>query len=539
MSTPDPFDECRSKEGLRLDEMAREIPGRVDVVGDAATRVFGVHHDSRRIEPGDLFVARKGEHADGGRFVAEAKARGASAVLAARAESGAPLGLPALRVDDVPSGLAFASAAIYGHPSFSLDVVGVTGTNGKTTTTHLVRAAIDGALGAAKCGTIGTVGHAYDGIFFDAAHTTPEADELARVMALMRRRGASHVAMEVSSIALALGRVRAVRFRVAAFTNLTQDHLDFHKTMEAYGAEKATLFTGCAPGSAVICVDDPFGVALTRLVRAPRIRVSVQTGAGPEIAEIAPVAATLDERGIDVTLRTPVAGAFAPKHGEPKQGEREVRVRSLLVGRHNLENIVVAVGIAHALNLDLTRACEAIGRERGAPGRLERCDETTDDVTVLVDYAHTPDALARVLESVRSVSKGRIFCVFGCGGDRDASKRGPMGAAAARLSDLVVLTNDNPRSEDPRAILRPVEEAVALNGMTRAASDRLGSLVRAYSVELDRAQAISVAVMQASPGDVILVAGKGHEDYQVVGGERRPFDDRVEARRALKTRRGR
>lgn len=521
--------ECRPREGLRLDELAREIPGGAEVLGDASMRVYGVHHDSRRVEPGDLFVARKGQNADGARFAEQAKERGAVAILTGRHDDAATFGLPALLVDDVPFGFAHASAAIYGHPSFSLEVVGVTGTNGKTTTTHLIRAAIDGATGSEVCGTIGTVGHAFRDFWLDAAHTTPEADELARVMAMMRKRGATHVAMEVSSIALALGRVRAVRFRVAAFTNLTQDHLDFHKTMEAYGAEKAALFTTYAPGGAVICVDSPYGAELAKRVRSPVVRVSAEIGKGGELADIAPTQATLDARGIDATLRTP---------------DGPMRIRSLLVGRHNLENIVVAVGVIHALGLDVARACEAMGKENGAPGRLERCDGPGDDITVLVDYAHTPDALARVLASVRSVTKGRILCVFGCGGDRDPTKRGPMGEAVALGADMAVITNDNPRSEDPKVIAAPIEAALVARGMQRAqhfndpnVSSTMNAF-RSYVVELDRSEAIRIAVRQASAGDVVLIAGKGHEDYQIVGSEKLPFDDRVEARRALASRGG-
>ena len=261
-------------QGLTIAEIAREIPGETSVVGDAGVRITGVHHDSREVAPGDLFVARKGAHADGGRFVREAKERGAVAVLAARgAIEPGEVGLPVALVGDVADGLAYAAAAVYGHPAFSLEIVGVTGTNGKTTTTHLVRAAVDAAIGRPSCGTVGTVGHSFAGKVTHASHTTPEADELARVLASMRAAGATHVAMEVSSIALDLGRVRAVRFRVAALTNLTQDHLDFHGTMEKYAAAKRALFTTCAPGSAVLNVADPFGQSLAPLVRAvPRRR---------------------------------------------------------------------------------------------------------------------------------------------------------------------------------------------------------------------------------------------------------------------------
>ncbi|MDB4995881.1 MAG: UDP-N-acetylmuramoylalanyl-D-glutamate--2,6-diaminopimelate ligase [Myxococcaceae bacterium] len=520
------YDAARPKDGLRLVELAREIPGGAEVVGDGDTRVFGVQHDSRRVESGDLFVAKKGAQADGARFVQDARNRGAAAILAARAGRDAvTVDLPQLLVDDVADGLAFAAAAVYGHPSFALDVIGITGTNGKTTTAHLVRAAIDRANAKPSTGIVGTVGHVFGDLVIDASHTTPEGDELARVMALMKKRGASYVAMEVSSIALTLGRVRAVRFRVAAFTNLTQDHLDFHGSMESYADAKALLFTTFAPGSAVVHVGDPFGAKIAARVKAPLVRVTTEVGASAAVAEIAPLRVTMDARGIDVTLRTP---------------RGEAHVKSRLVGRHNLENIVVAMGVACALELDIHAAAEGIGMEAGVPGRLERVDTDADDITVLVDYAHTPDALARVLDSVRDVVRApgaHVCCVFGCGGDRDKSKRPLMGTAAMR-ADLLIITNDNPRSEDPEAIARPIEEVVRAAGWTRLRANDLDSSPRCYAVELDRARAIDAAIQRANAGDVIVLAGKGHEDYQIIGDEKRHFDDREEARRALAVRRG-
>jgi UDP-N-acetylmuramoyl-L-alanyl-D-glutamate--2,6-diaminopimelate ligase len=302
--------------------------------------------------------------------------------------------------------------------------------------------------------------------------------------------------------------VRAVRFRVAAFTNLTQDHLDFHGSMGAYAEAKARLFTELGPGAAVVNVDDAFGRSLVARVRAPMVRVSARVGGD---ADVVPVDVSTDVRGIRTTLRTP---------------RGDLRIASRLVGGHNLENLVVAVGVAHALGLELPRAAEALSREAGAPGRLERCDEPGDDVTVLVDYAHTPDALARVLDAVRSAAGvGRVWCVFGCGGDRDPTKRVPMGEAVARGADVAIVTNDNPRTEDARVI---AEAVVA--GVRRGAKEPL--------VELDRRKAIDLAVRSCDAGDLVLIAGKGHEDYQIVGTVKHPFDDRIEARRALAERRG-
>ncbi|MDB4946822.1 MAG: UDP-N-acetylmuramoylalanyl-D-glutamate--2,6-diaminopimelate ligase [Labilithrix sp.] len=521
-------DEARSHDGMTLADIAREIPdeAHVAVEGDGNVRCFGVHHDSRLVDPGDLFVVRRGEKHDGSAFVEAAVARGASAILADRSFVGSP-GVPILRVDDVPTGLALASAAVYGHPGFALDIVGITGTNGKTTTTHLVRAAIDGALGLAKCGIIGTIGHSYAGRKIEAAHTTPEADELARVMAVMRKRGATHVAMEVSSIALMLGRVRAVRFRVAAFTNLTQDHLDFHGSMAAYADAKRRLFTTTEPGLAVVNVDDPFGAELAKAARCKVLRV--RTRPGSTEGDVVPLAVEARASGMRIRARLP---------------EGEVEIVSPLVGLHNLENLLVAMGIASALELDVVRAARALEGEIGAPGRLERCDGPGDDVVVLVDYAHTPDALGRVLEAVRNVARPledgttpRILCVFGCGGDRDPTKRGPMGEAAAGQADVCIVTSDNPRTEAPEAIAEPIVAAVEASGLPVLVADDLRGASRGYVVELDRHRAIALAIANARPHDVVVLAGKGHEDYQIVGTTKRPFDDAAEARAALALRR--
>jgi UDP-N-acetylmuramoyl-L-alanyl-D-glutamate--2,6-diaminopimelate ligase len=525
--------EARSADGMTLADLAREIPGgKASVEGDGSVRCFGVHHDSRRIEPGDLFVARRGEHHDGSTFVENALARGAVAVLAERGLALAS-GVPVLRVENVPTGLAYTAAAVYGHPAFALDIVGITGTNGKTTTSHLVRAAIDGALGLTKCGIVGTIGHSYAGCTIAAAHTTPEADELARVLAVMRKRGATHVAMEVSSIALVLGRVKAVRFRVAAFTNLTQDHLDFHGSMSAYADAKRMLFTSAEPGLAVINVDDFFGAQLATAAKCKVLRVRTTPGSSTD-GDIVPLAVDARASGMKITARVPGG---------------TVEISSRLVGMHNLENLLVAIGVASALELDVQRAADALVDEIGAPGRLERCDGPGDDVVVLVDYAHTPDALARVLEAVRSVSRPldeaggsrvlapRLICVFGCGGDRDATKRSPMGEAASARADVVVITSDNPRTEAPEAIAEPIEEGVRESGLKRLAAQELASATKGYVVELDRQRAIALAIESARPHDVVLLAGKGHEDYQIIGTTKRPFDDRAEARAALATRR--
>jgi len=534
MSSPDIdlLDEARTPDGMTLAEIAREIAGSVVSDGDAAVRVYGVQHDSRRVMPGDLFVVRKGEKHDGRAFVAQAIERGAAALLAAHDLPLDAPRVPVLRVPDIADGLAYAAAAVYGHPAFSLDIIGITGTNGKTTTTHLVRAAIDGALGTGALtargtavpsftGVVGTVGHTYAGRTIEAAHTTPEADELARVLAVMRKRGATHVAMEVSSIALVLRRVAAVRFRVAAFTNLTQDHLDFHGSMEAYAAAKLSLFTAMGPGLAVVNVDDPFGEKIAAAAKCKVVRVRTRPGASD--ADVFPESVETSGKGMRIVAHVPGAA-----HGT-------VEIATRLVGAHNVENMLVAIGIVSALELDVDRAAAALAIETGAPGRLERCDGPDDDIVVLVDYAHTPDALGRVLDAVRG-GGARVLCVFGCGGDRDPSKRRPMGEAVGTRADVAIVTSDNPRTEDPAAIARPVEEGVAV-GLSRVDARDVAGGAKGYVVELDRRAAIETAIASARAGDVVLIAGKGHEDYQIVGTEKRPFDDRIEARRALESRR--
>lgn len=505
----------RARLGRRLDELVREVPGASLISGEPSLLLQGVHHDSRRVSPGDVFVARAGQRTHGDKFVADALARGASAVIVERASSVSTNGAARIEVDDPAHALAFASAAVYGHPTFSLEVVGVTGTNGKTTTAHLVQACIDASGG--RAGIVGTLGYRFEALDLPSTHTSPEADDLARIAASMSTAGATHLVMEASSIALAARRVEAVRFRVAAFTNLTQDHLDYHGTMEAYAEAKARLFVDLAPGAAAINVDDPFGPELARRV-APRgrpstatlARYSAKVGASASEAEIAPRSLVHSTAGISLVARTPAG---------------DVSINSPLVGAHNAQNLLCTLAICWLLEIDLEASARALSRMIRVSGRLERCDEPgRDDVVVLVDYAHTPDALIRVLQSVRGFGDGKIICVFGCGGDRDPKKRPLMGEAVGRGADIAFVTNDNPRSEDPRAIAEAI-----LPGLDGGKAT--------VHVELDRAKAIERAVLEAKRGDVVLVAGKGHEPYQIIGNDTFPFDDRVEAEKALLLRR--
>ncbi|MEZ4407458.1 MAG: UDP-N-acetylmuramoyl-L-alanyl-D-glutamate--2,6-diaminopimelate ligase [Polyangiales bacterium] len=384
-----------------------------------------------------------------------------------------------------------------------MDVAGVTGTNGKTTTAWLLERVLT-ACGA-TAGLIGTVAHRFGETQWPALHTTPEADDLARRLAAMRDQGAAAVVMEVSSHALSLSRVEAVRYRAAGFTNLTQDHLDFHGTLDAYVAAKRRLFTDLSPAVAVLNVDDPVGAEFARLSTNP-----VTLSARGDKATLRVLSGGAGADGVDATVDTP---------------EGAVALRSPLRGAHNVENLLLVLGMAWGMGVPYARAAEAVATVDGAPGRLERVAPTAGDLgfDVLVDYAHTPDALARVLATLRLTTRGRIVCVFGCGGDRDRGKRPLMGAAVARGADYAVLTSDNPRSEDPARITADAEPGLRDGGAR-------------YEVVIDRREAIARAVALAREGDVVLVAGKGHETYQEVRGQRSAFDDRVEARAALDAR---
>lgn len=480
--------------GTSLGELLREL-ARVQprLHGDASVRVTDVRHDSRQVKRGDLFVARSGGKSDGASFAHAAVEKGAAAVMIAQGAGLPDVSVPVLEVSDIRVALAFAAEAVQGHPSRSVDVVGITGTNGKTTTSYLLAH----ALGAAR---LGTLGYAFRDDVVDSPLTTPEADEISRYLARTRDAGGKHLVMEASSHALTQARVEALRFRAAVFTNLTQDHLDYHQTMEAYAAAKLRLFTELTPGVAVINVDDPEGVRIASLTRSPVVRVSKH-----DKGDVFPLSVTLESRGIS---------------GKIQLLSGPVELESRLVGEHNLDNLLACLAVVDALGLDAAKAAREMAHAPMVPGRLERCDEPGDDLVVLVDYAHTPDALERALVTCRTLARGQVIAVFGCGGDRDPDKRPRMGDAVGRLATRAIVTNDNPRTEDPKKIADAIEKGLSPHGIP-------------YSVELDRALAIEQAILSAKPGDVVLIAGKGHEPYQILRTVKRDFDDRVEARRAL------
>jgi UDP-N-acetylmuramoyl-L-alanyl-D-glutamate--2,6-diaminopimelate ligase len=514
---------------MRLAPLLAALPperGPIRIENDAGVqelKVRGLAIDSRAVAPGDLFVALRGVHADGHDHLESALALGAVAVVVERLPPGLDLrGRPAVVVRDTRRSLAPLAARFFGDPSAELAVIGVTGTNGKTSTTYLVESMLREA--GRRPGVIGTVEVRFADERLRSINTTPESVELQRLLRAMRTRGVDTVAMEVSSHALAIGRTDECQFRVAAFTNLTQDHLDFHETMEAYREAKLRFFRDhLGPDRhAVVNADDPSAEHFETAARAAGARVlRVARKPGPGV-DVALADAEMALTGTRARLALP---------GGP------LAVELPLLGDFNLENLLVAAGCAVALDL----GPEAIGRGASrciqVPGRLERVDPNRADTpTVLVDYAHTPDAVDKLLRTVRPLARGRLVTVFGCGGDRDRSKRAPMAEAVARWSDRAVVTSDNPRTEDPGRILEDV--TAGLRGLRRVEPDALDAAEASFTALVDRRAAIELAIGLARPADTVVIAGKGHEDYQIVGRERIPFDDRVEARRALERRRG-
>lgn len=478
---------------------------------DGPLTVSGVTHDSRRVVPGDLYAALPGSQQHGARFCGEAASAGAVAVLTDPGGRDAALesGLPVLVVADPRSRLGEVADWVYGHPSAGLLLIGVTGTSGKTTTTYLVesglRAAghVTGLAGGVETKVAGSAG--------PSALTTPEATDLQALFAVMAERGVTAAAMEVSSHALALGRVAGVVYDVAVFTNLSQDHLDFHAGLEDYFAAKASLFTPAHARVGVVNIDDEHGRRLAASPRVPLVTVS---------ADGDPAA---DWRAADVR-----AGADGSAFRVVGPGGVEVDASVALPGPFNVANALAAVVALVEAGISLEAAAAGVAACPGVPGRLERV-EGGQDFAVFVDYSHKPGAVEAVLRALRPVTQGRLSIVLGCGGDRDRAKRPLMGAAAASLADVAILTSDNPRSEDPLAIL-----AQMLEGVLTVPPPHRARIV----VEPDRAAAIGLAVGRAGEGDVIVVAGKGHERGQRAGGAVVPFDDREVAAAALASRRG-
>ena len=477
------------------------------ILGNPEEEVSGIAYRSDAVKPGDVFFCIVGMKVDGHSFAQDAIDRGAKVLVVQRKVYLADAtDVTEVVVPDTRKAMAHAAAVFYDHPSQDISLVGVTGTNGKTTTTFLVEHIA--RVAGRRTGVIGTVGVSVGDAHEKSAHTTPESPDLQGLFARMRDAQVDVVAMEVSSHALDLLRTWGTRFSVTAFTNLTQDHLDYHHTFEAYFEAKALLFSADYPAKRVICVDDKWGRELLRRCSAAGDNV-VTTGFDPS-AQIHPGEVE-----------------YAPTHTTVELHVRGDRYRFdyPLVGRFNVSNIMNAFGIALQLGIPAQIIIQALEDAPQVPGRLERVRAAHDGgVSVFVDYAHTPDALKKALGSIVALTPGRTFCVFGCGGDRDSGKRSIMGREALS-ADFAIVTSDNPRSEDPLAIIADIE-----SGMS-AGKDR-------YEVVPDRRDAIARALELAKAGDSVLIAGKGHEDYQIVGDEVRHFDDRAVAAEELERRFG-
>ncbi len=483
---------------MTLRELVATLPGAV-LHGDGEVAVADVAYDSRRLQPGALFVAIRGLLTDGNQFVEAALKKGAAAI--ASEEPPRP-GLAAawVQVADAREALATFSAALLGRPADRLRLVGVTGTNGKTTTSYLIDAMLRAA--GRRPGLLGTVQYRIGDRLAESVRTTPESSDLQKLFRDMLEAGCQDAVLEVSSHSLALKRVHGCEFQVAVFTNLTRDHLDFHGDMDRYFAAKRALFDTAlrADGHAVINADDDRAVELRQASRGRVLSYGLERPADFRAAEL-----TLSLRGGRFTLRGP-DGNFP--------------IETPLLGRFNVQNVLAACATGHALGLDPEAVRRGIASLKGVPGRMERV-EAGQDFAVIVDYAHTDDALKNLLETVRELGPRRLIAVFGCGGDRDKTKRPLMGAVAARLSDVAVVTSDNPRSEPPEAILDDVVRG--MNGYRSAERHRVA----------DRREAIAKALEIAGPGDAVVIAGKGHETTQVLRERSVPFDDRQVARDLL------
>jgi len=477
------------RRSVALEILLRALPQNTRVVGSTEKTIAALTLDSRAVEPGSLFVAVRGQHTDGHRFVEHAAHSGAAAVVT-QERCGVPEGVTEIVVPDSERAASQLADAFYGSPSREMAVAGITGTNGKTTATHMLAAMLEGS--GTPAAIVGTVGASFGEHRWNVENTTPLAPELHRLLAEMRSQGARAVAMEVSSHAVALQRVADVHFAAGALTNVTRDHLDFHKTFDAYAAAKRRFFD-LVPRAA-FNADDELGSRWSRELAAKKPVVTYGFGHDADVR-----AESVEVRADGSTFT--VGGT---------------RFELALPGRFNVSNALCALALSRFLGAEDRQAAHGLAALRSVPGRMQHVGACGIDV--VVDYAHTPDALANVLRSLRETARGRLVVVFGCGGDRDRGKRPEMGAAAARYADLTVVTSDNPRSEDPAAIIAEIVRGVG---------------AAPHAVEPDRRAAIERAIAGAQSGDVVLVAGKGHETYQIAGGTVHPFDDAAVVRQAL------
>lgn len=486
---------------MRLADLLAAVPGHV-LTGTADVEVTDIIFDSRKAAAGSLFVAVQGARADGNDFVESAVAGGARAVVSEREPADNRPPISWIRVPSVEDALWRLSHRLFGDPSSDLRLIGVTGTNGKTTTTHLIATILNHAQ--TKCAVAGTLGAKLDGQWVDLGHTTPMANDLARLMRRAVEAGYQAMAMEVSSHSLALHRVDGCRFEVGTYTNLTPEHLDFHSDMDSYFRAKSRLFGELAEQGGkrfvgVIGLDDPYGARMATEVRGRLVTYGRAEG---------------DVRASDVQVSAQRIGLCV----ETPTGSREIEMP--IGGAFNVMNGLAAAATTWAMGVPLDTIASALSRATAAPGRFESVP-TGRGFSVIVDYAHSPDALEKLLEACRDLKPARLTVVFGCGGDRDSTKRPRMGGIAATLADRVVVTSDNPRTEDPGAIIESI-----INGMKPLAK-------AAVEVEPDRRRAIHLAIQDAQNGELVVIAGKGHEDYQIIGTEKIHMDDRELVREAL------
>lgn len=502
---------------MTLHELIEKIP-ETESHGDTSVSISSLTCDSRAVLPGALFFALPGVHADGHRYIEKATAAGAAAVVIEDATA-APAGLPWVRVADGRAAMGRIAAIFNGDPTATKPLVGITGTNGKTTTTYLIEAIL--AATGKPAAVLGTISYRFGATTIGASHTTPESTELQSAFRQLADAGAQAFVMEVSSHALEQKRVDGCHFDVGIFSNLTRDHLDYHVTMESYLEAKCRLFTELllpSPGKphrrAAINMDDPYGERVAARCVCPVVTFGMQGR-----CDVRPCNVVSSVNGISATLITP-AGEFD--------------FASRLLGRFNLSNILAAAAAGIALDLPLGAIKHGIENHAVIPGRMERVANSRG-VTCLVDYAHTGDALENVLVTLKEIATGRIITVFGCGGDRDNGKRPIMGRIAASMSDLAIVTSDNPRSEDPAVILEQIKGGIAPLALREYRPDELtaGFAEKGFTLLENRHQAIRLAINLARPGDLVLLAGKGHEDYQIIGTARQHFDDREEAAAAF------
>ncbi|QEM66987.1 UDP-N-acetylmuramoyl-L-alanyl-D-glutamate--2,6-diaminopimelate ligase [Geobacter sp. FeAm09] len=504
---------------MKLAQILAPVPD-AELHGSEATEVAALSCDSRRIKPGTLFFALRGVAADGHRFIPQAVEAGAAAVVLEDTAS-APAGIPWIKVADGRSAMARMAAAFYGDPTADRPLIGITGTNGKTTTTYLIEAIL--AAAGRPAAVLGTISYRFGATAIEASRTTPESTELQAAFRQLADAGAKAFVMEVSSHALEQKRADGCHFDVGIFSNLTRDHLDYHGTMEEYLHAKERLFaellhpTAAKPRRrAAVNMDDSYGARVAEQAACPVIRYGIDYP-----GDVRPVEVAITVNGISGAIRTP-AGEFP--------------FASRLLGRFNLSNILAAVAAGIALDLPLAAIKAGIEGHATVPGRLERVDNDFG-ITCLVDYAHTGDALYNVLATLKEIATGRIITVFGCGGDRDPGKRPIMGKIAAEMSDLAIATSDNPRTEDPLAILAQVREGITPLGMREYTPGELAARPawdeKGFVMLENRRDAIRLAARLARPGDILLLAGKGHEDYQIIGTTKHHFDDREEAATAF------